>query len=99
MKQKYKVIVAFLFITFVSFFLFKPLTNIDYGHSNLHTIEDINEAVEVVKNKFDTFEGCSLYKLSYTSDSTSEKELKNLNAHAPEGIEYTDCIVLDSEFR
>lgn len=32
----------------------------DYGTSSVYTEEDMNAAIEVIKNEFSTFEGCEL---------------------------------------
>lgn len=72
---------------------------IDYGTSELFSQADMDDAVKVILKEFNTFEGCKLYSLSYTSDERCEEELEYHNKHASEGITYEACIVFDSCFR
>lgn len=41
---------------------------INYGTSSIYSKEDMDNAVEVIKQQFSQFEGCGLHSLSYTSD-------------------------------
>lgn len=70
---------------------------VDYGDSALYTQAEIGQAVQVVKDTFRTFNGCTLHSLSYAGDERSEAELDYYNA-ALEDAAYISCIVLNSSF-
>ncbi len=74
----------------------RPVT-VDRGASALYSDEEIDRAVEVVKAKFAEMKGCRLISLSYAGDEKSQEELAYYNRELQAG--YTDCIVLNSEFR
>ena len=40
---------------------------IDYGSSSIYSKEDMDNAVEVIKQQFSQFEECDLHSLSYTT--------------------------------
>ena len=71
---------------------------IDYGTSELYTKEDMDEAIAVILAEFDTWEGCEMHSIRYTSDETNSAEnIAWLNAHR-EGHAYTQCIEFLSDF-
>ena len=72
---------------------------IDYGTSELFSQADMDDAIKEILKKFNTFKGCELYSLSYTSDERCEEELEYRNKHASEGTTYDACIVFDSSFQ
>ena len=74
-------------------------TKIIYGGSEIYSEQDKEDAVEVIIEKFNQFEGCVLYEVSYTSDSYCLKNLDYVNDLAPEGVVFSECIVFDTEFR
>lgn len=41
---------------------------VDYGNSKIYTKEDMDEAIELIKDEFDTWEGCELHSITYSSD-------------------------------
>ena len=47
---------------------------IDYGTSSIYTKDDMDEAIDVIKKQFSSFEGCELHSLSYTSDDACNNE-------------------------
>ena len=51
--------------------------NIDYGTSQIYTLEELEEAGLQVKCKFASFEGCELHSLRYAGDEACSEE--NLN--------------------
>lgn len=77
---------------------------IDYGTSSLYTETDMDAAIREIKKKFSTFDGCTLYSLSYTSDEycnnaetlawMNELEKANDNKEV-----FTRCISFNSRFR
>ena len=51
---------------------------VDYGESAIYSQEDVKAAVQVVKTSFaESFDGCELYSIAYTSDDCNSPE----NAH------------------
>ena len=76
----------------------KPAT-IDYGASDIYSKADMDSAIELIKDKFDSWEGCKLYSISYTADSFCERELDYCNTLADDGIVYDQCIVFRTSFR
>lgn len=70
------------------------------GESNKFSEEQINDAVNCVKEKFKDFEGCNLTKLLYDeekSDNFIEGYLKN-GKGSVNGVKAEDVIVLLSDF-
>ena len=49
---------------------------IDYGTSAIYTKEDMDSAIDTIKETFKSFEGCELYTLSYSSDDVCRDEEK-----------------------
>lgn len=104
-KRKFLTILLTVVLTFsgiFAYFVLEPsfvIATVDYGHSNIYTKEDMDSAVDVIKDKFHTFEGCTMYKINYAGDKYSKKELHYINNLAPEGTVFTECIVFETEFR
>ena len=48
---------------------------IDYGESALYSKSDMDAAIKAIRKTFDTFDGCTLYSLSYAGDEAAEKNL------------------------
>ena len=76
---------------------------IDYGSSELYSLKDRKEAVKVILAEFDTWEGCELHSITYTSDENSmaKGNLGWLNQLAKaNGIteEMDECIAFESSF-
>ena len=76
---------------------------IDYGTSSVYSKEEIDNAVEVIKKKFSSFEGCELHSLSYMSDEECNKEdniewMNDLRTDDNKEI-FTQCIAFNSSFR
>ena len=40
---------------------------IDYGTSSIYTKDDMDEAIDVIKKQFSSFEGCELHKIGRAS--------------------------------
>ena len=71
---------------------------IDYGTSDLYTIEDRTEAAIQIKCKFASFEGCDLHSLRYAGDECStEENLRWMNELDPDN-NYTQVIEFLSDF-
>ena len=73
--------------------------SISYGESELYTREEQKEAVDFILDSFNEWKGCKLYSVYYTSDDFCLRELEYCNTLAPDGVEYTECIVYRTEFR
>lgn len=77
---------------------------IDYGTSAIYTEEDMNDAIDKIKETFKSMEGCELRSLSYSSDDvcTDEENIVWMNdlerANDNEQV-FTQCIMFDSSFR
>jgi D-alanyl-D-alanine carboxypeptidase len=99
MKKIYKfgfvLVCVFIFVLFVDF---KP-TSIEYGTSELYSQQDMDSAIEIITNEFDSWDGCKLYSINYTDDNLCQRELKYCNTLAKEGVTYDECIVFRMQFR
>ena len=80
-----------------------PAVTIDYGNSSVYTKEDMDAAIATIQATFDTWEGCELHSLSYSSDGicTSEENIAWMNdlekANDNEQV-FTQCIMFVSSF-
>ena len=100
-KKKILIITAAVLFTAVVL-LFVPQilpASISYGESELYTREEQKEAVDFILTSFKEWKGCKLYSVYYTSDEFCQRELEYCNTLAPDGVEYTECIVYRTEFR
>ena len=76
---------------------------IDYGESAIYSQEDVKAAVQVVKTSFaESFDGCELYSIAYTSDDCNSPENVAWMNELAEGqgmdVVFTQCIILKSDF-
>ena len=75
---------------------------IDYGNSEIYTEDDMDAAIEVIKDEFSTWEGCELHSISYSSDDEcNSKNIAWMNELAPaQGLtnDFTQCIMFVSDF-
>lgn len=80
----------------------KSQVTIDYGTSALYTKEDMDEAIQLIRQEFDTWTGCELHSIRYVSDeSCNEKNLAWMNELAEaRGMDqtFTQCIFFESSF-
>ena len=77
---------------------------IDYGTSAIYTKEDMDSAIDTIKETFKSFEGCELYNLSYSSDDVCRDEeniawMNDLERANDNKQIFTQCIMFDSSFR
>lgn len=70
---------------------------IDYGQSSMYLQEDMDSAIDKIKEEFKTWEGCTLYSISYTSDEDAKEELDYCN-ELVEDADFDECIVFESTF-
>ena len=54
----------------------KPVSDakINYGSSSIYSEEDMNAAIELIKEEFSTWEGCELHDIFYSSDDEVNEE-------------------------
>ena len=80
----------------------KSQVTIDYGTSALYTKEDMDEAIQLIRQEFDTWTGCELHSIRYTSDDNcNDKNLSWMNDLAEargEDRSFTQCIFFESSF-
>ena len=77
---------------------------IDYGTSAIYTKEDMDSAIDTIKETFKSFEGCELYTLSYSFDDVCRDEeniawMNDLERANDNKQIFTQCIMFDSSFR
>lgn len=76
---------------------------IDYGTSSVYSKEDMDAAIDVIREQFSSFEGCKLHSLSYMSDEkcNNADNIEWMNDLRPDdnGEVFTQCIAFDSSFR
>lgn len=75
---------------------------IDYGASSIYTKAEMDEAIELIKKEFSTWDGCELHSISYsTDDACSESNIAWMNEmeKATDAEEtFTQCIMFKSDF-
>ncbi len=76
---------------------------IDYGTSSIYSEEDMDAAIEVIKKKFSSLEGCELHSLSYRSDEECNRVgniawMNDLGEANGNREIFTQCIAFDSSF-
>lgn len=73
---------------------------IDYRKSDIYTQDDMDNAIAVIRKEFDSWKGCKLYRISYTSDKNNNQEnVAWMNELANGKANYTQCIQFISDFR
>ena len=77
---------------------------IDYGTSAIYTKEDMDSAIDQIKETFKSFEGCELHSLSYSSDDVCLDEeiiawMNDLESANDNKQVFTQCIMFNSSFR
>lgn len=79
-----------------------PEVRIDYGTSSIYTQKDMNAAIELIKKEFDTWNGCELHSISYSSDDECSESniawMNELEAANDEKKIFTQCIMFKSDF-
>ena len=51
-----------------------PEVEINYGNSSIYSKEEMDEAIEIIKEAFTAWEGCELQSISYSSDDECSSE-------------------------
>lgn len=70
---------------------------IDFGQSELYSQQDMNAAIKVILNKFKTWNGCTLYTITYTNDERSKENVSYCN-RLKHNANFTEAIVFESSF-
>ncbi len=72
--------------------------SVDYGKSVIYSEQDIDSAIDVIKKKFSSWEGCELHSITYSGDGISKDSIDYCN-ELKEGAGYDESIVFKSSFR
>ncbi len=76
----------------------KQELQIDYGTSLLYTEEEMDEAIALIREEFDTWEGCELHSIRYAGDDCNSSENIEWLNELGDGVEFTQCIEFVSSF-
>lgn len=75
---------------------------IDYGNSSKYSIDEMTKAIDIVKEKVNSWNGCTLHSIRYSSDYENNAEnLKWLNEIAlsyNKSGAYVECIMFKVDF-
>ena len=79
-----------------------PEVEIRYGTSAIYTKEDMNAAIEVIRNAFQTWKGCELHSVAYGGDESCSPEniawMNELEQANDAKETFTQCILFTSSF-
>ena len=70
---------------------------VDYKTSEMYSREDMDKAISEILKEFDTWDGCVMKKISYSSDEKCRDNLEYINTLAVD-TEYDECIFFISTF-
>ena len=96
-KKRYLTIllvIGLILAAIVLYFILKPVS-VTYAKSDMFTEEDLKNAVECVKQDFQSLQGCKLFSLAYNGDARS---LREKESQPQNGLQYDEYIVIDSVF-
>jgi len=68
-----------------------------YGKSELFSKQDMDAAIEAIFEKFEEWDGCTLYTVTYMGDEVSKDNLNYCN-DLYESAVLDECIVFESSF-
>lgn len=72
---------------------------IDYGHSNIFSKEDMDEAIMIIKEEFKTWKGCELHSIAYSSDDEcNANNIAWMNDLGNTNNQFDQCIMFKSSF-
>ena len=71
---------------------------IDYGTSDLYTEEDMDAAIKLIREEFDTWDGCEMHSIRYAGDEYNSKESLDWVNNLDDGYDFTECIKFLSDF-
>ena len=72
--------------------------DINYGSSELYTIEEMDEAIALIYDEFYTWEGCELHSIEYAGDECNNEENLEWANSMVEGQNFTQYIEFTSSF-
>ncbi|MCR4923359.1 MAG: hypothetical protein K5931_05055 [Lachnospiraceae bacterium] len=77
--------------------------SIDYGDSELYTKEDMDACIKLIEDEFNTWEGCELHSISYSSDDEANTEdnikwMNELNEGSADAEPLTEVMMFTSDF-
>lgn len=100
-KRKILTIISSVALTLIIVFGCISLwpASIDYGASDIYSRQDMDEAIDLIKEEFYSWNGCKLYSINYAGDNFCQRELEYCNTLAKEGVTYDECIVFRIQFR
>lgn len=100
-RKKILTIISSVVLTIIIIFTCISLwpASIDYGTSDVYSHQDMDEAIDIIKEEFYSWDGCKLYSINYTDDNFCQRELEYCNTLAKEGVTYDECIVFRMQFR
>ena len=70
---------------------------VSLGKSDLYSKDELQNAVDLIKERFQTMQGCVLHTLDYSGDENSERELAERNERKPDE-QLTALIAFDASF-
>ena len=71
---------------------------VDYGESSIYTQEDMDAAVNLIKDEFAAWDGCELHSIRYAGDEcNSADNIKWMN-ELKDGAAFSQCIEFLSDF-
>lgn len=81
------------------FEFFDGEVEIDYGTSDIYSKEDMDSAIQVIMDEFNSWGGYEMHSIRYVSDDcNSEENIEWLNSHG-DGNDYTECIEFVTDYR
>lgn len=75
---------------------------IDYGNSEIYSKDDMDSAIQQIKEEFNTWDGCELHSIAYSSDDECNADniswMNELEEANDASETFTQCIMFTSEF-
>lgn len=88
-----------LLLTACGFGSLRSNCEIDLGSSALFSERELEQAVPLIQQEFDTWRGCELHSIRYAGDySCSEENLQWLNLIRTQDEPFVDCALFLSDF-
>ena len=70
----------------------------DYGSSTLYSREEMDEAISLIRQEFDSWEGCVMHGIRYAGDACNSKENIEWMNRLGETEKFTQCIEFTCDF-
>ena len=75
---------------------------VDYGNSSIYSKEDMDAAISLIKEEFNTWDGCELHSIAYSSDDNCNADniawMNELEAANDNEEVFTQCIMFTTDF-